>query len=129
MTDSRPRESRYVSLKISTAGYSTQNNEIDIYKQLESAALETDHVGKTLYRQLYGSFDITAPHGTTHTCLVQQPLGLSMDQYLDLRHPGLLSTDLLKPMLPSLLIALDFVHIAGVVLHTGMALINSWHNH
>ncbi|QSS62233.1 protein kinase [Histoplasma capsulatum] len=111
-------ESRYVSLKISTAGYSTQNNEIDIYKQLESAALETDHVGKTLYRQLYGSFDITAPHGTTHTCLVQQPLGLSMDQYLDLRHPGLLSTDLLKPMLPSLLIALDFVHIAGVVLHT-----------
>ncbi|KAG5288496.1 protein kinase [Histoplasma capsulatum G186AR] len=111
------RESRYVSLKISTAGYSTQNNEIDIYKQLESAALETDHVGKTLYRQLYGSFNITAPHGTTHTCLVQQPLGLSMDQYLDLRQSGLLSTDLLKPMLRSLLIALDFVHIAGVV-HT-----------
>ncbi|PGH10044.1 CMGC/SRPK protein kinase [Blastomyces parvus] len=112
------QESRYVSLKISTAQYSTRNNEIDIYKQLESAASETDHFGKNLYRQLYGSFKITAPRGTTHTCLVQQPLGLSMDQYLDFHHSRLLPTiDLLKPMLRSLLIALDFVHVAGVV-HT-----------
>ncbi|KKZ63881.1 hypothetical protein EMCG_01834 [[Emmonsia] crescens] len=109
--------SRYVSLKISTAGYSTQNNEINIYKQLDSAASETDHFGKTLYRQLYDSFKITALYGTTHTCLVQQPLGLSMDQYLDLHHSRLLSTDLLKPMLRNLLIGLDFVHVAGVV-HT-----------
>ncbi|OJD10766.1 CMGC/SRPK protein kinase [Emergomyces pasteurianus Ep9510] len=111
------QESKYVSLKISTAEYSTRNNEINIYKQLDSAASQTDHFGKTLYRQLYGFFKITAPHGTTHTCLVQQPLGQSMDQYLDLRRSRLLSTDLLKPMLRNLLIGLDFVHVAGVV-HT-----------
>ncbi|WEW61697.1 hypothetical protein PRK78_007189 [Emydomyces testavorans] len=111
-------ESRYVSLKISTAS-SKQNNETDIHKQLASIASEIDHSGQTLYRKLYGSFEITAPHGTTHTCLVQQPLGLSMSQILDLRRSALLTTDLLKPLLRNLLIGLDFLHVAGIV-HTDL---------
>ncbi|EGC45682.1 protein kinase [Histoplasma capsulatum var. duboisii H88] len=116
------QESRYVSLKICTAS-SRRNNEIDIYKQLDSVASKTDHVGQTLYRQLYDSFEIIAPHGTSHTCLVHQPLGLSMSQVVDLHRSRLLSTDVLKPVLRQLLVGLDFLHVADVV-HTGKAL--SW---
>ncbi|KKZ62504.1 hypothetical protein EMCG_03085 [[Emmonsia] crescens] len=50
MTDPSFRESRYVFLKIFTAEYSTQNNEIDLYKQLDSAASEINHLEKTLYQ-------------------------------------------------------------------------------
>ncbi|KAG5288595.1 protein kinase [Histoplasma capsulatum G186AR] len=110
------QESRYVSLKICTAS-SRRNNEIDIYKRLDSVASKTDHVGQTLYRQLYDSFEIIAPHGTSHTCLVHQPLGLSMSQVVDLHRSRLLSTDVLKPVLRQLLIGLDFLHVADVV-HT-----------
>ncbi|KKZ60978.1 hypothetical protein EMCG_04402 [[Emmonsia] crescens] len=109
-------EARYVTLKISTAS-SKRNNEINIYKQLDSVASKIDHVGQNLYRKLYDSFEITASRGTTHTCLVQEPLGLSLEQILDLRRSRLLTTDLLKPLLRQLLIGLDFLHVAGVV-HT-----------
>lgn len=112
-----------MTLKISTAS-SKRNDEINIYKQLDSVASKIDHVGQKLYRKLYDSFEVTASRGTTHTCLVQEPLGLSLEQILDLRRSRLLTTDLLKPLLRQLLIGLDFLHVAGVV-HTGMVLTNS----
>ncbi|PGH32900.1 CMGC/SRPK protein kinase [[Emmonsia] crescens] len=111
-------EARYVTLKISTAS-SKRNDEINIYKQLDSVASKIDHVGQKLYRKLYDSFEVTASRGTTHTCLVQEPLGLSLEQILDLRRSRLLTTDLLKPLLRQLLIGLDFLHVAGVV-HTDL---------
>lgn len=109
-------ESRHVALKIYVFS-SKPNDEIEIYHYLNSFGSETDHVGKNAYRKLFDSFELTGPHGA-HTCLVQQPLGLSLEQMLDLRNTRTLTIDHLKPPLRQILIGLDFLHSAGVV-HTG----------
>ncbi|ODH13935.1 CMGC/SRPK protein kinase [Paracoccidioides brasiliensis] len=97
---------------------SKPNHEIRIYSHLNSVQSRSGHPGKKLFRQLYDSFEVIGPDGT-HVCLVQQPLGLSLEQMLDLRPAGTLAIQLLKPPLRQILGGLDFLHSANIV-HTDL---------
>lgn len=110
-------ESRHVVLKLCVAS-SKPNHEIRVYSHLNSVRSQSSHAGKNLFRQLYDSFETTGPHGT-HVCLVQQPLGLSLEQMLDLRPTGTLPIQLLKQPLRQILAGLDFLHSADII-HTDM---------
>ncbi|OJD13964.1 hypothetical protein AJ78_05651 [Emergomyces pasteurianus Ep9510] len=108
---------RHVVLKLCVSS-SKPNHEIDIYSHLNAVQSQSDHPGKNLFRQLYDSFEVSGPDGT-HVCLVQQPLGLSLEQMLDLRPTGTLAIQLLKPPLRQILGGLDFLHSANIV-HTDL---------
>ncbi|PGH04662.1 CMGC/SRPK protein kinase [Blastomyces parvus] len=110
-------EPRHVVLKLCVSS-SKPNHEISIYRHLNSVQSQSDHPGKNLFRQLHDSFEVAGPDGT-HTCLVQQPLGLSLEQMLDLRPTGTLPIQLLKPPLRHILAGLDFLHSANIV-HTDL---------
>ncbi|EDN10633.1 predicted protein [Histoplasma mississippiense (nom. inval.)] len=110
-------EPRHVVLKLCVSS-SKPNHEIRIYRHLNSVQSQSDHPGKNLFRQLYDSFEVTGPDGT-HVCLVQQPLGLSLEQMLDLRPTETLAIQLLKPPLRQILGGLDFLHSANIV-HTDL---------
>ncbi|EEQ86791.2 CMGC/SRPK protein kinase [Blastomyces dermatitidis ER-3] len=110
-------EPRHVVLKLCVSS-SKPNHEIRIYSHLNSVQSQSGHPGKNLFRQLYDSFEVIGPDGT-HMCLVQQPLGLSLEQMLDLRPTGTLAIQLLKPPLRQILGGLDFLHSANIV-HTDL---------
>lgn len=110
-------EPRHVVLKLCVSS-SKPNHEIRIYSHLNPIQSQSSHPGKNLFRQLYDSFEVIGPDGT-HMCLVQQPLGLSLEQMLDLRPTGTLTIQLLKPPLRQILGGLDFLHSANIV-HTDL---------
>ncbi|KAK2765391.1 hypothetical protein FQN54_008237 [Arachnomyces sp. PD_36] len=109
------QESRHVVLKICVSS-TVPSHELRIYKHLDTAQHQIDHPGKAFFRELYDSFELAGPHGS-HVCLVQQPLGLSLDQMLEMRSSGTLTLELLKPPLRQILAGLDFLHRVDII-HT-----------
>ncbi|KDB20643.1 CMGC/SRPK protein kinase [Trichophyton interdigitale MR816] len=109
------QESRHVVLKICVSSREP-NHELKIYKHINDSEHKVDHVGKAFYRKLYGSFTVDGPSGS-HVCLVQEPLGLSLDQVLDMRHTKTFDLELLKPPLRQILAGLDYLHRLDVI-HT-----------
>ena len=89
--------SRHVVLKICVSSREP-NRELEIYKHIGDSEHKVDHVGKAFHRKLYSSFTVDGPCGS-HDCLVQEPLGLSLDQVLDMRHTKTFDLELLKPPL------------------------------
>lgn len=95
------------------------SNELAVYERIN--AVETDHAGKNLIRQLWDYFFLEGPHGR-HMCLVHQPLGLSVDQFLYFFPGRVMNLDALKPCLRQVLGIVDFLHTEARVIHTGKVL-------
>lgn len=65
-------------------------------------------------------FEVVDIHGS-YDCLVQQPLGLTLDQILEMRSSRTFNLELLKPPLRQILASLDYLHRVDII-HTGMAI-------
>ncbi|GLA40016.1 hypothetical protein AnigIFM63309_007621 [Aspergillus niger] len=87
-------DSKHVALKIYVSGTTDKNHELDVYERMN--AIKTDHAGQALIRKLWDHFFLEGPHGR-HICLVHQPLGLSVDQFLYFFPGRVMSLDALKP--------------------------------
>ncbi|OJZ91062.1 hypothetical protein ASPFODRAFT_78101 [Aspergillus luchuensis CBS 106.47] len=114
-------DSKHVALKIYVSGTMKSSNELAVYECIN--AVETDHAGKNLIRQLWDHFFLEGPHGR-HRCLVHQPLGLSVDQFLYFFPGRLMNLDALKPCLRQVLGIVDFLHTEANVIHTDLQLKN-----
>ncbi|OJI83058.1 hypothetical protein ASPTUDRAFT_57031 [Aspergillus tubingensis CBS 134.48] len=114
-------DSKHVALKIYVSGTMKSSNEIAVYERINT--VETDHAGKNLIRQLWDHFFLEGPHGR-HMCLVHQPLGLSVDQFLYFFPGRVMNLDALKPCLRQVLGIVDFLHTEAKVIHTGKILRN-----
>ncbi|KAK2841617.1 hypothetical protein FQN49_006078 [Arthroderma sp. PD_2] len=111
------QDSRHVILKLCISS-KEPSHEMKIYHHIEASQSQIEHPGKVFYRRLYDSFKVDGPHGS-HVCLVQQPLGLSMDQMLDMRPTRTFTLELLKPPLRQILAGLDFLHRVDII-HTDL---------
>lgn len=107
-------ESKYVVLKVNVSGVE-RNHEISVYDRIN--LVETNHLGKSFIRKLLGHFHIEGPHGR-HICLVHQPFGPSLDQFLSFFPERVLSLEDLKPCLRQILGILDFLHTDAHIIHT-----------
>ncbi|KAI1920683.1 hypothetical protein LOZ12_005618 [Ophidiomyces ophidiicola] len=110
---------QHVVLKICVNHSNKANNELDIYKYLESVyPMAEGFLARDLHRKLYDSFELEGPHGP-HICLVHQPLGLSLMQILDLIPSQTLRIESIKGSLRQIIASLDFLHQARIV-HTDL---------
>ncbi|PGH28761.1 CMGC/SRPK protein kinase [[Emmonsia] crescens] len=117
-------DSRYVALKLYVANLNN-TRELKAYECLD-AADEKDHPGKTLIRKLLGSFQVDghSSNGSSHLCLVHEPLGPSLEEILDLMPPYSFHLGFLKPVLRNILIAVDFLHARAGLIHTDLQITN-----
>ena len=54
-----------------------------------------------------------------HECLVHEPLGLTLKDIREMSEGEKVDAQLLKPIIKSLLMSLDFLHNEARVVHTG----------
>jgi hypothetical protein len=102
-------------LKVYISGVE-RNHEINIYDRINST--KTNHLGRKFIRKLLRNFSIEGPYGR-HTCLVHEPLGLSVDLFLSFMPKRVLTLEDLKPCLRQILGVLDFLHSEAHIIHTG----------
>ncbi|KAJ5587346.1 CMGC protein kinase [Penicillium hispanicum] len=113
-------DSKYVVLKMYTNG-ADKNHEVEIYERIN--ATKSKHLGKTYIRQLFDHFRLDGPHGQ-HTCLVHQPLGMSLDQYLCFFPGKVMTLEDMKPCLRQVIGTLEFLHEQARIIHTDIQLKN-----
>ncbi|KAF2772498.1 kinase-like protein [Teratosphaeria nubilosa] len=113
-------EYAYVALKVYIIS-SKYQRELPIYEEINE--LQTTHEGQNHVRKMYDSFDLQGPHGT-HTCLVHQPLGMSLDELKDVTDEGFLSAELTEEIMRYILSGLQFLHKEVRVIHTDLQLSN-----
>ncbi|QKX64031.1 uncharacterized protein TRUGW13939_11204 [Talaromyces rugulosus] len=99
-----------------------RTHELAIYNHINS--VETDHMGKSFIRQLLGHFHVRGPSAEPHLCLVLQPAGISVDQYLGFFSEKVMTLQDLKPCLRQVLGVLDFLHTEAHIIHTDLQLKN-----
>lgn len=95
-----------------------RNREIEAYDRINTT--QTAHLGKTCIRKILGHFHIDGPNGR-HICLVHQPLGLSLHEYLYFLPGRVMGFESLKAALRQLIATLDFLHTEAGVIHTGIS--------
>ena len=91
------------------------DREIMINQHLNSNPIE--HPGENMVRRVLDSFEIAGLNGN-HTCMLYQPLGMSLTTYLRLFPQRRFPKDLAQRSLQLILIGLDYLHQCHVV-HTG----------
>lgn len=96
-----------------------QPSEVEISKYLKAS--HGIHDGEKYVRLVIDSFEVMGPYGT-HPCLLYQPAGIDISDYMHCLEGDSLPEDLLRPTLRFVLIALDYLHEAEVI-HTGKYLI------
>ncbi|KAB8262945.1 kinase-like protein [Aspergillus pseudonomiae] len=94
---------KYVALKVYVHGIE-RDHELRIYNHINSVRAD-------------------CPHGR-HICLVLEPLGLSVDQFLWFFPGRVMTLDDLKPCLRQVLGVLDFLYTDANVIHTDLQLKN-----
>lgn len=75
------------------------------------------HNGRSWVRDACDIFQIDVPSGS-HTCLVFEPLGISLSERIDLRPAKRLEQPIVKLITYCLLLGIDYLHTLGVI-HTG----------
>lgn len=118
-----PRGHRYVAIKVYAANQGQAKREIAAFKHLQGVLnnkLAVDCGGAQFIRLLHKSFELEHPRGSKQNlCLVYEPMGMSLADVRRVACDGQVPLELLKPMLPFLLAALDFLHTKAKMVHTG----------
>ncbi|GAB1314585.1 EKC/KEOPS complex subunit BUD32 [Madurella fahalii] len=106
-------ESTLLTLKVCVAEENAEN-EVTISNYIKS--IQAEHPGKERLRVMLDNFQVQGPFGR-HQCLLFTPPGLTYTDFRKLFPENALNVDLLRQSLLMVLLALDFLHQAGVV-HT-----------
>ncbi|GKZ50127.1 hypothetical protein AbraIFM66951_002974 [Aspergillus brasiliensis] len=109
----------YLTLKVHVRSkQSTHLPEIRISKHLQAlhAKAKQKHIGEKYTRLVRDSFEIQGPHGI-HPCILYQPSGMDICDYIQCLEGNALPEDLLRVTIRFILIALDYLHSANVI-HT-----------
>ncbi|KAE8372485.1 kinase-like protein [Aspergillus bertholletiae] len=104
---------RYLVLKVHVR-IKRQVPEVVISKHLH--ATHSAHVDKNYVRLVLDSFEISGPYGV-HPCLLYEPAGADMRDYMRCLEGDALPETLLRPTLRFVLIDLDYLHQASII-HT-----------
>ncbi|GIK01780.1 hypothetical protein Aspvir_005821 [Aspergillus viridinutans] len=104
---------RYLVLKVHVRTRQ-QLPEVQISKHLK--AIKEFHGGEKYVRLVLDSFEVPGPYGV-HPCLLYEPAGIDIRDYIHCLEGDALPEDLLRPTLRFILIALDYLHQANVI-HT-----------
>lgn len=105
----------YVALKVYVNDFDSPP-ELSILHHLRS--IQSKDVGRQHVRQLRDSFTVEGPHGA-HTCLVHDPLGMSLAQVMRKLSSQLLEREVLRYFLRRIIGALGFLHEQAKVIHSG----------
>lgn len=89
--------------------------EVVISKYLQ--AMHSTHGGEKYVRLILDAFEIPGPYGV-HPCLLYEPAGIDIRDYIHCLEGDKLPENLLRPALRFVLIALDYLHQANII-HTG----------
>lgn len=89
--------------------------EVEISKYLNT--ISDVHGGEKCVRLVLDSFEISGPHGT-HQCLLYEPAGVDIGDFMHCLPDGALPENLLRPAVRIVLVALDYLHQANII-HTG----------
>lgn len=116
---------RYVAIKVYASNQEQAQREIAAFKHLHkvlgegSAAKEVG--GAQFIRLLHKSFELDHPKNSSkkNLCLVYEPMGMTLADLRTVACDGQIPLELLKPMLPFILAALDFMHTKANMVHTG----------
>ncbi|KAI7158041.1 hypothetical protein KC349_g5190 [Hortaea werneckii] len=115
------RAHKYVVTKISETVDFSAERELLAYTRINS--LESSHAGSSLLRKMLDTFEI-GNGGQKHTCLIHEPLGMSLETcrffFPDRKFPDIL----IKSILKHLLIALGFLHTEAEIVHTDLKAAN-----
>jgi len=114
------RTNGFVTIKILTNDYNDDTEFSRERKMLQDiTATDPGHPGYQMVRTLLDSIEISGPDGR-HTCLVHEPLGLDMLKFHN-KYLGIVQFPpyLIKSVTRRMLLALDYLHTACHVVHTG----------
>ncbi|PIG69628.1 hypothetical protein AARAC_006630 [Aspergillus arachidicola] len=78
--------------------------------------MHSTHAGERYVRLILDSFEISGPYGV-HPCLLYEPAGIDIRDYMHCLEGDALPENLLRPTLRFVLIALDYLHQANII-HT-----------
>ncbi|PKY09072.1 kinase-like protein [Aspergillus campestris IBT 28561] len=112
---------QYVALKIYTGSSNRNssspraNQEVRVLEHL--AKMKTNHPGSSCVHNMKGKFELIGSSGV-HQCIVFEPLVTSLLHFQATLDPKSLTEDMLKGALQQLLMALDYLHAEGGVVHT-----------
>lgn len=110
------RDHEYVTLKVFVSKHRQAQNEEKVYQHLRG--VQTCHQGAEGIRFLKDHFQLPGKYGP-HECLIHEPLGPTLKDIREMSKGEKVSEDLLKSIVKYLLLALDFLHAEGRVVHTG----------
>ncbi|KAF4505746.1 hypothetical protein G6O67_007663 [Ophiocordyceps sinensis] len=94
------------------------NQELDVYRHINAAAITAEHPGREYVRQCHDSFQLKGPHGE-HQVFVMTPLGMSLRTLQDMQNDGVFQSTLVTRALDQILLGLDFLREAHVT-HTDL---------
>ncbi|KAI7422062.1 hypothetical protein KC336_g8518 [Hortaea werneckii] len=115
------REHKYVVAKICENTDISVEREVVAYTRINS--LESSHTGSFLVRKMLDTFEINNKD-QKHTCLIHEPLGMSLETCRYCFPGGKLSDFMLKPILKHLIVALHFLHTEAGIVHTDLKAAN-----
>ncbi|OBT58434.1 CMGC/SRPK protein kinase [Pseudogymnoascus sp. 24MN13] len=111
----------YKALKVGThRNTKSMTKEVQVLEYL--ASRNSVHDGRSWLREACDTFQIDIPDGS-HTCLVYEPLGISLLERINLQPGKRLELPLVKVATYCLLSGIDYLHSSGVV-HTDIKLDN-----
>lgn len=108
------RDNSYKTLKVGICR-NTEDREVEVLNYLKK--LKSSHNGRYFVRRPRDSFKIEVPDGYHH-CLVFDPLGQSLLEYVKRQKGVTLNMDTVRWMMTYVLTAVEYLHTCGVV-HTG----------
>lgn len=108
------RDKSYKTLKVGICR-KTEDREVEVLNFLKG--LKSSHNGRYCVRRTRDSFEIKVPDGYHH-CLVFDPLGQSLLEYVKRQKGMALDMDIVRWITTYVLTAVDYLHTCGVV-HTG----------
>ncbi|KAK2613298.1 hypothetical protein N8I77_000219 [Diaporthe amygdali] len=114
---------QYVAIKVYASNQEQAQREIAAFKHLRKVLGDGSDAkelgGAQFIRLLHRSFELSHPKSSKkNLCLVYEPMGMTLADLRKIACEGQIPLELLKPMLPFILAALDFMHTKANMVHT-----------
>ena len=103
-------------MKSMVCDYGSVEREVAAQKALSESAKTSEAAGKQYVRQALDHFELSQD-GRNYHFLIHEPLGVTLDFFLDISHESL-PIYYVKEVAYQILQALEFIHGAGVI-HAG----------